>query len=144
MICVYPANKLYYTTGNDKRQIIFFGKNYFGISLILPNGIKVCPEGISFILPNGTRAPEGIKVCVRNQMETAAYDKGKMFLMEFMMECRGIIHVVREGDTLYLLSRKYHVPLLQIMYANPFVDIYNLQIGDELCIPVSLRDEALK
>ena len=61
MICVYPANKLYYTTGNDKRQIIFFGKNYFGISLILPNGIKVCPEGISFILPNGTRAPEGIE-----------------------------------------------------------------------------------
>ena len=40
--------------------------------------------------------------------------------MEFMMECRGIIHVVREGDTLYTLSQKYHVPLLQVMYANPF------------------------
>ena len=38
------------------------------------------------------------------------------------------------------LSRKYHVPLVQVMYANPFVDIYNLQVGDELCIPVSLRD----
>lgn len=62
--------------------------------------------------------------------------------MEFMMGCRGIIHVVREGDTLYLLSKKYHVPLPQIMYSNPFVDIYNLQIGDELCIPVSLRDGA--
>ena len=60
--------------------------------------------------------------------------------MEFMMECRGIIHVVKEGDTLYTLSRKYHVPLVQVMYANPFVDIYNLQVGDELCIPVSLRD----
>lgn len=58
------------------------------------------------------------------------------------MGCRGIIHVVREGDTLYLLSKKYHVPLPQIMYSNPFVDIYNLQIGDELCIPVSLRDGA--
>lgn len=57
------------------------------------------------------------------------------------MGCRGIIHVVRENDTLYLLSKKYHVPLPQIMYANPFVDIYNLQIGDELCIPVSLRSE---
>lgn len=55
------------------------------------------------------------------------------------MECRGIIHVVREGDTLYTLGRRYHVPLTQIMYANPFVDIYNLQVGDELCIPVSLR-----
>lgn len=60
------------------------------------------------------------------------------------MECRGIIHVVREGDSLYALSRKYHVPLTQIMYSNPFVDIYNLQVGDELCIPVSLhrREEA--
>ncbi len=56
-----------------------------------------------------------------------------------MMECRGIIHVVKEEDTLYTLSRKYHVPLPQVMYANPFVDIYNLKVGDELCIPVSLR-----
>ena len=55
------------------------------------------------------------------------------------MECRGIIHVVRDGDTLYRLSRTYHVPLIEIMYANPFVDIYNLQVGDELCIPVSLQ-----
>ncbi len=61
-------------------------------------------------------------------------------ILEFMMECRGIIHVVREGDTLYTLSRKYHVPLPQVMYANPFVDIYNLQAGDEICIPVSLKD----
>ena len=36
--------------------------------------------------------------------------------------------------------KKYHVPLLEIMYSNPFVDIYNLQTGDELCIPVSLRE----
>lgn len=57
------------------------------------------------------------------------------------MECKGIIHVIRDGDSLYSLSQKYHVPLTQVMYANPFVDIYNLQIGDEICIPVSLRDE---
>ena len=61
--------------------------------------------------------------------------------MEFMLECKGIIHVIRDGDSLYSLSQKYHVPLTQVMYANPFVDIYNLQIGDEICIPVSLRDE---
>ncbi len=53
--------------------------------------------------------------------------------------CRGIIHVIQKGDTLYLLSKKYHISVAQIMYANPFVDIYNLTIGDELCIPVSLR-----
>ena len=50
--------------------------------------------------------------------------------------CRGIIHVIRKGDTLYLLGKRYHVPVSSIMYANPYVNIYNLQIGDELCIPV--------
>lgn len=54
-------------------------------------------------------------------------------------QCRGIIHIVQKGDTLYLLSKKYHVSVTKIMYANPYVDIYNLTIGDELCIPISLR-----
>ena len=50
--------------------------------------------------------------------------------------CRGIIHVIEPGDTLYLLGRRYRVSVSDIMYANPFVNIYNLQVGDELCIPV--------
>lgn len=50
--------------------------------------------------------------------------------------CRGLIHVIQKGDTLYLLGKRYHVPVSSIMYANPYVNIYNLQIGDELCIPV--------
>lgn len=54
-------------------------------------------------------------------------------------QCRGIIHIIQKGDTLYLLSKKYHVSVTKIMYANPYVDIYNLTIGDELCIPISLR-----
>lgn len=42
---------------------------------------------------------------------------------------------MEQGDTLYLLGKKYQVSVAAIMYANPFVDIYNLQVGDELCIP---------
>lgn len=49
--------------------------------------------------------------------------------------CRGFLHVVERGDTLYKLSRKYGVRLSDIMLANPYVNVYNLQIGDELCIP---------
>ena len=56
--------------------------------------------------------------------------------------CRGIIHVIRSGDTLYLLGKRYHVPVSSIMYANPYVNIYNLQIGDELCIPVGPQPRA--
>lgn len=55
--------------------------------------------------------------------------------------CRGVIHVVQQGDTLYQLGKFYHVSVGQLIFANPFVDIYNLQIGDELCIPAALPAE---
>lgn len=53
--------------------------------------------------------------------------------------CRGIVHVVEKGDTLYQLGKRYHVSVGQLMFANPFVNVYNLQIGDELCIPISIQ-----
>lgn len=56
--------------------------------------------------------------------------------MEF---CQGFLHTVRKGDTLYLLSRRYQVPLWAILYANPYINIYNLQIGDEICIPRKIQ-----
>lgn len=49
--------------------------------------------------------------------------------------CNGTMHTIREGDTLYELSRQYNVPLSVILRSNPYVDVYNLQIGDEVCIP---------
>ncbi len=52
------------------------------------------------------------------------------------MNC--LIHVIQEGDTLYGISRKYNVPLSAMFRANPYVDIYNLQIGNELCVPVAM------
>lgn len=53
--------------------------------------------------------------------------------------CRGIIHVIEQGDTLYLLGKRYNVSVSSIMYANPYVNVYNLQIGDELCIPTGTQ-----
>lgn len=49
--------------------------------------------------------------------------------------CRGFYHVIKQGDTLYKLSRQYKVTVSAIMLANPYINIYNLQIGDEICIP---------
>ncbi|MCC8081264.1 MAG: LysM domain-containing protein [Lachnospiraceae bacterium] len=51
--------------------------------------------------------------------------------------CDGIIHVIQKGDTLYRLSGQYHVSVFDIMYKNPYANVYNLQVGDEICIPVS-------
>lgn len=51
--------------------------------------------------------------------------------------CNGVIYKVEAGDTLYSISRKYRLLVRDIMRANPFVNVYNLQIGEELCIPVA-------
>lgn len=55
--------------------------------------------------------------------------------MERFEYCNGVTHNVQEGDSLYTISRRYKVPLALIMRANPYVDVYNLQVGDEICIP---------
>lgn len=60
---------------------------------------------------------------------------------EWIHECGGLIHVVQKGDTLYTLSQKYHVSVSDIMYQNPYANIYHLQAGDELCIPAGRPPE---
>ncbi len=55
--------------------------------------------------------------------------------------CNGVIHTVRKGDSLYSLSRQYDVPLVSILRANPYVDIYNLMIGSRICIPTGACGE---
>lgn len=51
--------------------------------------------------------------------------------------CRGMLYKVEKGDTLYSISRRYELTVRDLMRANPFVNVYNLQIGEELCIPVA-------
>lgn len=55
--------------------------------------------------------------------------------------CKGVIHRVIKGDTLYRLSKMYGVRLIDIMKENPYVNVYNLQIGDEICIPTEMYEE---
>ena len=47
-------------------------------------------------------------------------------------------HVVVEGDTLWKLSQSHGVSVQKIIDANPGVNVYNLQIGSNLCIPAGL------
>ena len=48
-----------------------------------------------------------------------------------MHSCPGVIYVVKQGDTLYKISQYHHVSVTDILLANPYVNVYNLQIGDE-------------
>ena len=50
--------------------------------------------------------------------------------------CSGVIHVVKEGDTLYKIAQMHKISVLDLLLANPYVNVYNLQIDDEICVPV--------
>ncbi len=63
--------------------------------------------------------------------------KEKFFNHDMGNSCEpGFIHVIQPGDTLYLLAQKYHVSVSDIMYKNPYANVYHLRPGDELCIPI--------
>ena len=52
--------------------------------------------------------------------------------MKDMEHCNGIMHTVKSGDTLYSISLEHKVPLALLLRANPYVDVYNLQIGETI------------
>lgn len=56
--------------------------------------------------------------------------------MQYYNSCSGIVYTIKEGDTLYSISGRFQVPVALILRANPLADIYNLQIGARLCIPM--------
>lgn len=46
-----------------------------------------------------------------------------------------IAYVIKPGDTLYIISRRYNVTIDKILQINPGVDPHNLMIGEVICIP---------
>ena len=53
--------------------------------------------------------------------------------------CDGFTYTIKNGDTLYEISRRHNVPLSLLLRSNPFVDVFNLQVGDTLCIPTKQK-----
>ncbi|MBQ3513603.1 MAG: LysM peptidoglycan-binding domain-containing protein [Lachnospiraceae bacterium] len=49
--------------------------------------------------------------------------------------CTGRIYVVKKGDSLYKIAKENGVTVNELMRANPYVNVYNMQIGEEICIP---------
>ena len=50
-------------------------------------------------------------------------------------KCGGTVHRVVAGDTMYKIAKHYGVRLIDILKENPYVNVYNLQVGDEICVP---------
>jgi LysM repeat protein len=49
-----------------------------------------------------------------------------------------ISYVIKAGDTLYKISRHFNVGIDELMNANPLINVYNLSVGETICIPVSI------
>jgi murein DD-endopeptidase MepM/ murein hydrolase activator NlpD len=52
---------------------------------------------------------------------------------------RGVVHVLRAGETLYRLSRYYDVPVATIARANGIRDVTSIPVGTRLVIPRAKR-----
>jgi len=55
---------------------------------------------------------------------------------EKSIQCNGTIYVVQEGDTMYKIAKKFRINLETIMQNNPYLNVFNLKIGDEVCLPL--------
>ena len=49
--------------------------------------------------------------------------------------CPGFTYVVRPGDTLFGLAKRFNTSVTAILAANPGIDPNRLQIGQEICLP---------
>lgn len=54
--------------------------------------------------------------------------------------CNGTIYIVKEGDTIYKIAKKHDLQVDDIMKNNSRIDIFNLQIGTKLCLPLKDRN----
>ncbi|MGE5527551.1 MAG: LysM peptidoglycan-binding domain-containing protein [Patescibacteria group bacterium] len=49
----------------------------------------------------------------------------------------GTLYTIRPGDSLFTLAQRFGTSVMAIMSANPGLDPQNLQLGQEICIPVA-------
>lgn len=58
--------------------------------------------------------------------------------------CSGRIYVVKKGDSLYKIAKENGITVNELMRANPYVNVYNMQVGEEICIPRSNQSPKMK
>lgn len=51
--------------------------------------------------------------------------------------CPGFLYKIKRGDTFYQLARRFGTSVDMLLKYNPEIDPQNLQIGQEICIPIT-------
>lgn len=112
---------------------------------IVPPGTLPCPGGAYYTIESGDTFFSianrfGVTVA---DLETAnpgvdptRLRVGQIICIPRRARCPGgRIHVVARGDTLFRIAQRYDISFRALVDANPGIDIENLQIGQEICIP---------
>ncbi|MBN7771938.1 LysM peptidoglycan-binding domain-containing protein [Clostridium aminobutyricum] len=91
--------------------------------------VPVCDLMMANQISNPYNLQIGMKICIPGEMEEVEPNEPAE------AECRGVMHTIVKGDTLYMIAKNYRVSLNAIMDSNPNLDPYNLRIGMKICIP---------
>ncbi|WP_352420366.1 LysM peptidoglycan-binding domain-containing protein [Proteiniborus sp.] len=112
---------------------------------VVPPGTPPCPGGAYYTIEAGDTffsIANRFGVTVRDlELANPGVDPTKLRIGQVICIPRrprcpgGRIHVVGTGDTLFRLAQRYDVSFRSIVDANPGIDVENLQIGQEICIP---------
>jgi len=54
----------------------------------------------------------------------------------YCRRCNGLVYVVKRGDTIFNIAARYGITVNDILNENRFINVYNIQVGDRICIPV--------
>ncbi len=112
---------------------------------VVPPGTAPCPGGAYYTIEAGDTyfsIANRFGVTVRDlELANPGVDPAKLIIGQIICIPRkprcpgGKIHVVASGDTLFKLAQQYDISFKALVGANPGIDIENLKIGQEICIP---------
>ncbi|NLY75308.1 MAG: LysM peptidoglycan-binding domain-containing protein [Firmicutes bacterium] len=69
------------------------------------------------------------------EINPAQLTPGQRIRLPFPVRCRGTVYIVRRGDTLAEIARRFNTTEAAIRRENPFLVIIGLRAGLPLCIP---------
>lgn len=72
---------------------------------------------------------------VNPEIDLAQLTPGQSVRLPFPIRCRGTVYIVRRGDTLASIARRFDTTEAAIRRENPFLNIIGLRPGLPLCIP---------